>query len=112
MSEWKESKLEHKYTPLPEEPRYTKKKQKKKVIKSDHKHYYEDCLFRRVYVSRSGTKGLRIYGGTYCPICGRVGNIDIGASNIINENLPMFNLPDTPDYFFTKRINLEDISEN
>lgn len=104
-SEWKESKLRYKYTELPDEPRYKKKKSKKRVIKSNHKHHYENCLFKtNIYSYVSGKKVPYMYGGVYCTICGKIGNITIGSKKVVNENLPIFDISDKG--FFAKEIDL------
>ncbi len=71
-SEWKEEKLKYKYTELPEEPIRGKKKSKKKIKKSDHKHLYTDCILT-VYGYYSDS--VHYVRGSYCPICGKIDNV-------------------------------------
>lgn len=95
MSDWsyKKSTLDYKYTPLPEEPKYKKKKQKKKIKKSDHKHVYVPCYFDYGMSVYKNHKKIRAYGsGTYCSICGRIG--DYCFNNVLieeaNPDWPIF----------------------
>lgn len=51
-------------------PKYIKKKESstsKSKVKSKHKHEYVDCLFVN--------KGKQPHKGTYCKICGKIGNM-------------------------------------
>ena len=90
-SEWKEDKLKYKYTPLPEQPKYQKKKQKKSRKKVDHKHNYVSCIFAYHWPT-SGKVGY--HEGTYCPVCGRIGNHlfynILGKTHDLPEDLPVF----------------------
>lgn len=45
-----------------------------------------------------------IYGGVYCTICGKIGNITIGSKKVVNENLPIFDISDKG--LFAKEIDL------
>ena len=62
-------------------PKYKKKSNNLSPKKSDHKHEFSDCIYE--YNNPSGMfskeKGfcskVEIFGGTYCPICGRIGKI-------------------------------------
>ena len=65
-----EDSLRYKYTPLPDEPRF-KKKRKKVHVKSDHKHVYKD-----VAISITGYKRPFIYIGQRCSTCGRLFNCE------------------------------------
>lgn len=92
-TDYKENVIAYKYTPLPEESRYKKKKQKKKVKKSNHKHIYAPCYFDYgISVYRNHQK-IRVYSsGTYCSICGRIGNYYFNNVPIeeANPDLPIF----------------------
>lgn len=67
-----EDSLRHKYDPLPDEPRY-KKKRKKRHIRSDHKHEYEDvCIDAHSYLITRGARRPYYYFGKRCKICGRL----------------------------------------
>ncbi len=98
-SEYKEMKIQYKYRELPEEPRY-KKKKKKVHKKSDHKHDYQPCLFKvPVWSYIKGKKERCIYAGTYCTICGRIGDITVQKMEE-NNSLPIFSIS-----FFDKFVN-------
>ena len=106
-SEYKETKIQYKYSTLPDEPKYVKKKKKKKIKKSNHKHQYEKCIFR---IKKYANLNLGEYfNGTYCPICGRIDNVTWEKADIDNitwekpelhKNLPIFEI----DSFFDKFI--------
>lgn len=101
-SDWKEDKLKYKYDPIPEEVSYKKKKTKKAVKKSDHKHKYAYCIF-----SRKGPQDSQSFDysyGTYCTICGRIGDrVFFGHDNPDNVVLPIFWNID----FFKNYVNLD-----
>lgn len=93
MSEWKEAAIEYKYAEIPEKPRYKKKKKKKKIKKSDHKHIYVPCMYNtsEYVVYRNGEKTPMLYYGTYCEICGRIGDITYNT-NKLTEKLPIYKI--------------------
>ena len=97
-SEYKETKIQYKYSILPDEPKYVKKKKKKKIKKSNHKHQYEECIFR---IEKYTNLNLGEYfNGTYCPICGRIGDVDITLTKVeLHENLPIFEINSVFDKF-------------
>lgn len=72
MSDWKEDSLRHKYDPLPEEPRF-KKKRKKHHVRSDHKHEYEKvCIDAHTEaITREGRMPM-YHIGIRCKVCGRL----------------------------------------
>lgn len=88
-----EDSLRHKYTPLPEEPRYRKKKVKKHV-RSDHKHEYETvCIDAHSVIYRRGEKIPNLYLGERCRICGRLN--DWMHTNLSEppEGMPLYEVP-------------------
>lgn len=102
MSEWKEDVIKYKYDPLPEEVRYTKKKQKSKSKKSDHKHNYAKCLFATTWHGQRRKVGFS--DGTYCTICGRIGDRYI-FNTLVSEDKNPDNLPIFWDIdFFAKYV--------
>ncbi len=83
-----------------EVPRYRKKSRKGSPPKSNHKHKYERCVF--VYpepdyraILRNGRNEERECRtlGTYCPICGKIGNIALfwSQSDLTDENARQLN---------------------
>lgn len=55
-------------------PKYRKKAQHKAPKKSKHKHIYKDCMVS--YTQRIlGEDKTIISKATYCPICGKIGDI-------------------------------------
>ena len=83
-----EDSLRHKYTPLPEEPRYRKKKVKKHV-RSDHRHEYEQvCIDAHVRLNMHF-----LYLGERCKICGRLN--DWRHTNLSEppDGMPLYEVP-------------------
>ena len=105
MSEWKKEKVKYKYTPLPEDPKYKKKKNKKIVKKSDHKHIYKPCYFKsQEYISFTGKHKFHLWKGTYCCICGRINDMWIRDVRHVDESLPIFSITGLLD----KEVNFGD----
>lgn len=52
---------------IDEVPKYRKKRSKRKVSKSSHKHTYEDCLL--IYADEVPFKAC------YCTMCGKIGKV-------------------------------------
>lgn len=102
---WKEFSLQHKYAEIPEEPRYIKKKKKKTVKKSTHKHQYADCMFDYGTTRADGTPWYT--AGRYCVICGRIGDIHIGGNLRPMKDKPIFKVG-----FLDKYVKLEGTSES
>lgn len=72
-----EDSLRHKYTPLPEEPHF-KKKRKKRHIRSDHKHEYETvCVDDHSYIHRHGKRYRYLHLVKRCTTCGRIGDVQV-----------------------------------
>ena len=82
MSEWKEDAIRHKYDPLPEDGPRHKKKAKRKHVRSDHKHEYEEvCIDAHAHVYRRGVGRVHVYFmGTRCRVCGRLHDLRLGGS--------------------------------
>lgn len=90
-----EDSLRHKYAPLPEEPRF-KKKRKKVHVRSDHKHEYEEVCIdtHSVVVTRRG-KFSRYHRGTRCKVCGRLRNVRLWAfEDGIPTDMPLYEVDD------------------
>lgn len=76
-SDWKEDALRHKYDPMPEEPRH-RKKAKKRHVKSDHRHDYEEVAIDAGTESVIGGVRHRAYHmGMRCKVCGRLHNVKL-----------------------------------
>lgn len=90
-----EDSLRHKYTPLPEEPRY-KKKAKKKHTRSDHKHDYEQvCIDAHEFAYRHGKEVPYLYLGKRCKVCGRIGDLrEMPDMSEPPEGMPLYDVPD------------------
>jgi len=89
-----EDSLRHKYTPLPEEPRYRKRKVKKHV-RSDHRHEYETVCIMHSYVYRtSGRKKTYLHIGERCRICGRMADCRYRRGlQEPPEGMPLYEVP-------------------
>lgn len=80
---------------------YRKKAKKKNSKKSDHRHRYEDCVFEYPSLWYLAKHESHIVGdleavnkiiksnGTYCPICGKVGTIELWSKKILVD-APIF----------------------
>ena len=90
-----EDSLRHKYTPLPDEPRY-KKKAKKRRVRSDHKHEYEDvCVDAHSHLLAHGTRQPIYYIGTRCKVCGRLQNVRLRYDvHEPPEDMPLYEVRD------------------
>lgn len=89
----KELMLKAKYAELPSEPKYRKKKTKKKIKRADHKHIYVPCYFDYGMSIYKNHKKIRMYSsGTYCSICGRIDNYHFNNIPIeeANPDWPIF----------------------
>lgn len=72
MSDWHEDALRHKYDPLPEEPRF-KKKRRKVHVRSDHKHEYEEvCVDAHSEVVTRKGRFPTYHLVERCKVCGRI----------------------------------------
>ena len=91
MSEWKEDAIRHKYEPLPEDSPRHRKKAKKRHVRSDHKHVYEEVCVDTGSCSiyRMGKKVPFFHVAKRCSVCGRI------KSSRIREGEPP---EDTPLY--------------
>ena len=86
-----EDSLRYKYTPLPDEPRF-KKKRKKVHMRSDHKHVYEN-----VAINVTGYKRPHIYIGKRCKLCGRLADYH-SEPRLFEppESMPLYEVDDFP----------------
>lgn len=100
---WKEELLKYKYSVIPEEVSYKKKKKKQKIKKADHKHQYEPCIFAKEWPTDG--KKVGYHKGTYCPICGRIGDQNLFYTLTNAEDLDKFPVFWNVD-FFAKYIDL------
>lgn len=60
--------------------RYKKKSSRRPPKKAKHKHVYENCVFcfdtmKRFDRARGMIWGPALSVGTYCPICGKIGDV-------------------------------------
>ncbi len=69
-------------------PKYRKKSQKKPPKKANHKHEWANCVYNTMTYGYSREKGFykttELSVGTYCPICGKIGNV---ADQKYRENI-------------------------
>lgn len=84
--------LRHKYDPLPENAPRHRKKAKKRRVRSDHRHEYEDvCIDAHAAVYRRGERRHVYYMGTRCKVCGRLADVRMGAGLYVPpEGMPLF----------------------
>jgi len=95
MSDWKEDSLHHKYDPLPEEPRHRKKARKRRV-RSDHKHVYEEvCVDDHTFVHMRGERHRLLHLVKRCKACGRIGNCRVMPDmSEPPDGMPLYDVPD------------------
>lgn len=99
MSDWGDEVIRHKYDPLPDEPRH-RKKAKKRHVRSDHRHVYEDVCVRVRF-----RKGCLYYVGTRCKACGRIGNMTMRQNEREPEaGLPLYEVVDMATWWKTKSL--------
>lgn len=59
---------------------YKKRARRKSVVKADHKHDYQPCVFEYEKIDYYKVHGheadLDTSIGTYCPICGKIGSVN------------------------------------
>ena len=80
-SDWKEDALRHKYDPLPEEPRH-RKKAKKRHVRSDHRHDYEEvAIDAGMETPIIGVRHRAHHMGMRCKVCGRLRDVRFLCSN-------------------------------
>lgn len=96
MSEWGDEVLRHKYDPLPEDAPRHRKMSKKRHVRSDHKHEYEDvCVDAHSHgITFGGT--VRLYHrATRCKLCGRLQNVRFWAfEDEPPEDMPLYEVDD------------------
>jgi hypothetical protein len=90
-----EDSLRHKYTPLPEEPRF-KKRAKKKHVRSDHKHEYETvCIYAHSGVVTREGRFLAYHLGARCKVCGRLRDVKMWRyGKALPESIPLYEVED------------------
>lgn len=106
MSDWGDEVIHHKYDPLPDEPRY-RKKSKKKRVRSDHKHVYENvAVDTHSYVIGKGTRTHFYYVCKRCKVCGRLGSSTIMAHGTYDppDDMPLYEVDDIFEWFDMKML--------
>lgn len=89
MSDWNEDKLHHKYDPLPDEPRH-RKKAKKRHVRSDHRHVYEDvCIDGHMKIFSHGETRPWYYVAKRCKSCGKLKRVRRGIYDV-PDGMPLY----------------------
>lgn len=98
-----EDSLRHKYAPLPEEPRF-KKKRKKVHVRSDHKHEYEKvCIDAHSTVVTRRGKFPCYHMGMRCKVCGRLRSTSLWVfEGGIPTDMPLYEVDDFFELVTTK----------
>ena len=106
-SDWKEDALRHKYDPLPEEPRH-RKKAKKRHVKSDHRHDYEEVALDAGTESFFWGERHRAYHmGIRCKVCGRLRDVKfLWFDDEPPEDMPLYEV-DGFNGLFAKQLDEE-----
>lgn len=96
LSDWHEDALRHKYDPLPEDGPRHKKKAKKRHVRSDHRHEYEDiAIDSHTYIYRSGVGRIHVYEtGSRCKVCGRLCNVKFRELYEPPVGMPLYEVRD------------------
>lgn len=104
MGDWKEDALRHKYTPLPEDGPRHKKKAKKRHVRSDHKHEYEQvCIDTHSSVVKRNGKFPAYHVGTRCRVCGRLKSVRLWSlEGHMPSGMPLYEV----DFFELARMNV------
>lgn len=105
-----EDSLRHKYTPLPEDGPRHRKKSKKRHVRSDHRHEYEEvCIDMHLDVYTHGKKIPYLYVGKRCRICGRMADWRSRADlQEPPEGMPFYAVPDWT-YLFDNKVLPEEM---
>lgn len=103
-----EDSLRHKYAPLPEEPRF-RKKRKKVHVRSDHKHEYETvCVDDHSFVRRRGERYRLLHLVKRCKVCGRIGDCrEMPYMSEPPDGMPLYDVPNWL-YLWTEKVLPED----
>jgi hypothetical protein len=80
--------------PLEEPPRH-RRKRKRRHIRSDHRHEYEQvCVDAHGYVIERGVKRPRYYVAERCAVCGRVGDLRFTSHEEPQKGMPLYRVND------------------
>lgn len=75
---------------------YKKKSKRKPPIKASHKHDFQSCLFDFNGIMLDKAHGFVPHPqsglGTYCVICGKIGDISFKEPDSIDKKLPRFRI--------------------
>lgn len=85
-----EDSLRHKYDPLPEDAPRHRRRSKKKHVRSDHRHEYEEVCIDSYTITDDG--GYDTYHlGIRCKVCGRLKDIKLWQfKNKPPDDLPLY----------------------
>lgn len=80
--------------PMEESPRH-RSKRKRRHVRSDHKHVYEQvCVDDGSYVVERGVRRPRYCVAKRCSVCGRLGDLDIGGLDKPPKGMPLYRVND------------------
>lgn len=96
MSDLKEDAIRHKYAPLPENGPRHRKKSRKRHVKSDHRHVYEEvAIDAHSYVVSGGTRMPCLHHAKRCRVCGRICNVTIRLREVEPpDGMPLYEVDD------------------
>ena len=91
-----EDSLRHKYDPMPEDAPRHRKKSKKKHVRSDHRHEYEEvCVDADSYCITGNGRFNAYHLAVRCKVCGRIQNIRLWRfDNEPPMDLPLYRVDD------------------
>ena len=99
-----EDSIRHKYTPLPEDSPRHRKKAKKKHVRSDHKHEYEDVAVdahTTMYTRKTG-RVRTLFIAQRCNVCGKVYDWTHTKLQDPPEGMKLYEVADIEALFDTK----------
>ena len=93
---WGDDAIRHKYQPLPEEAPRHRKKSRKRHVRSDHKHEYEQvCIDASSSVITIGGRRKCYHIGKRCKVCGRLRDVHLwAAEEQVPEGMPLYRVDD------------------
>ena len=87
---------------IPKHRKKTKSSTSKSRNKTDHKHEYKECLF---------IKNERPHKGSYCTICGKIG--DMGFFETVRTDIGTYRVMDSDEVFekykHLEQVEIEDV---
>lgn len=93
---WGDDVIRHKYQPLPEEAPRHRKKSRKRHVRSDHRHEYEQvCIDTDTHVIHGGRRTRSYHLAERCVVCGRLRDVHLwAAEERVPDGMPLYRVDD------------------